>query len=84
MGKKIKKKFEFSKVLVIIAIIIFAGYGMYSGIRYYTLVQLAIQTGENVIIPDPSLAVACVGGILGSILTYVLYQGSLKWSLNSN
>jgi len=25
------------------------------------------------IMPDSSLAVACVGGILGSILTYVLY-----------
>jgi len=36
--KKVKTKIEFSKILVIVAVTIFAGYGIYSGMRYYNLI----------------------------------------------
>lgn len=78
-----KKKFEFSKLLVVIAVLIFAGTAIWSMIEYYTLVKVAIENGSDVI-PDSTLAVTCITTILGTILSYCLYQGALKLSLNKN
>lgn len=51
--------------------------------EYYGLVKLAIEIGSD-ILPDASLPVTCISVILGSILSYFLYQFGLKASLNKN
>lgn len=75
-----KKKIEFSKIITLLAIMIFAGYGVWSGIEYYRLCQQAIALGSTM--PDPTLAVTCVTTIIASIGSYCLYQFGLKNSRN--
>lgn len=74
------KKFEFSKFLTLFAVIIFALYGVWSGIEYYKLCKIAITCGGQM--PDAILAVTCVTTILGALLSYALYQFGLKNSRN--
>jgi len=80
---KSKKKIEFSKLLVIFVITILTLIGIWSIVEYYILVKLAIETNSSVL-PDCTLPVTCITTILGAILTYCLYQGALKTSLNKN
>lgn len=75
-----KKKFEFSKLITLLVILIFAIYGVWVGIEYYALAKLAIQL--NSIMPESTLAVVCVTTILGAVLSYCLYQWGLKNSRN--
>lgn len=79
--KKKFKKFEFSKLLAALVIIAVGVIGAYSIFAYYSLVSAAIAAGAAVI-PDASLPIACVGTILGALLTYCLYQFGLKNSRN--
>lgn len=74
------KKFEFSKIITLLTILIFTLYGVWSGIEYYSLAKLAIET--NSIMPDSTLATTCVTTILGAVLAYCLYQWGLKNSRN--
>ena len=82
-NKEQKSKLEFSKVLTILIILIVGAVGVWSVIEYYRLVNLAIET-QSMVTPDVSLPVTCIGTILGALLSYALYQGSLKISLNRN
>lgn len=77
---KNNKKVEWSKVATGLIILFFAGYGIWSGLRYYQLCQLAIET--NSMMPDATLAVTCVTTILAALLSYCLYQWGLKNSRN--
>lgn len=74
------KKIEFSKLVTLLAVFIFAGYGVWAGMKYYELCQMAIM--NNSIMPDATLAVTCVTTILGALLSYCLYQFGLKNSRN--
>lgn len=74
------KKFEFSKILVSIVILIVAGYGIWSGIEYYHLAKIAIASNSTM--PEATLATTCVTTILGAVLSYCLYQWGLKNSRN--
>ena len=80
---KKKSNFEFSKALTVAIVVIMASIGIWSIIKYYVLVELAINN-ESSVLPDVSLPVACITTILGALLSYALYQGSLKISLNRN
>lgn len=75
-----KKKFEFSKFITMLIIVIFAAYGVWSGIEYYRLARIAIE--NNSMMPDTTLAVTCVTTLLGAVLAYCLYQWGLKNSRN--
>jgi len=77
------KKIEFSKILVMAAIIVLFAIGVWSIIYYYALAELAIENDVSVL-PDSAIPIACITTILGAILSYCLYQGLLKNSLNKN
>ena len=68
-----KNKIEFSKVLS--AIIVAVGIG--TVVAYYW----AIFAGHE---PDGAVAIAGITEILGAALSYTVYQGKLKTSLNNN
>ena len=78
---KKKKKVEWSKVFTFIIALLFAFYGMFCGIKYYTLCEQSIVAGNGTY-PDATLAVTCVTTVLGSLLSYLLYNGALKASRN--
>lgn len=80
---KKRKKIEWSKLFATIIALIIGTYGMWCGYEYYRLVKLAIET-ESSTMPDSTLAVTCVTAVLGCLLTYLLYQGTLKTSLNKH
>ena len=79
--KEFLKKVEFSKLLCGIVAAVTVIVAIYSTLRYYSLVELAIETGSGVA-PDPIVAVTSVGTILGAVLSYCLYQFGLKNSRN--
>jgi len=79
----VKHKTEFSKKLCIAAVIIFTGVAIYSILAYYYLMRLAIET-QSPVTPDASLPIAGITSILAAVLSYCLYQGALKTSLNKN
>ena len=81
--KKEKKKIEWSKLFATIIAIVIGGYGIWCGVEYYRLVRIAMEM-ESPIMPDSTLAVTCVTAVIGTLLTYLLYQGALKTSLNKN
>jgi len=76
------KKFEFSKFISAIVITISTGISIWSIIKYYSLIELAIESNNNYITPNASLPIAAIGTILGTILSYCLYQFGLKNSRN--
>ena len=76
-----KKKIEFSKIVTAVVITIFASIAVWSMGAYYTLVKLAIQSG-NEILPDATLPVTCITTILGAVISYCLYQFGLKANRN--
>ena len=82
MMKNKKKKIETSKLMAGVVIVSFGIYGIWCGIEYYILTKLAIE--NNTEMPDPTLAVTCVTTVLAALLSYCLYNGILKNSLNKN
>lgn len=78
---KKKKKIEFSKVACCIAFIVFLVLGVWMVLKYYSLVQSAIELGADVM-PDASLPIAGISFILAPLVSYLLYQGNLKNSRN--
>ena len=82
MMKNKKKKIETSKLMAGVVIVSFGVYGIWCGIEYYILTKLAIE--NNTEMPDPTLAVTCVTTVLAALLSYCLYNGILKNSLNKN
>jgi len=77
---KKKKKIEWSKLFCSLIAAIFAVYGIWCGIEYYTLCRLAIETSSEM--PEPTLAVVNVSTVIASLLSYLLYQMGLKNSRN--
>lgn len=75
------KKIEFSKVLCGFAFVALLILGVWMVVRYYNLAQVAIENG-SVNMPDAALPIAGVSMIIAPIVSYVLYQGSLKNSRN--
>lgn len=73
-----ERKFEFSKLMVLLCFLI----GIGSIVAYYLMIRLAILTPNCVVIPDSALAVTGMSEIVGSVLSYFLYQGFLKNSRN--
>lgn len=55
-------------------------YGIWCGIKYYELCELAIE--YNTILPDATLAVTSVTTVIASLMSYLLYQMGLKNSRN--
>lgn len=76
------KKFEWSKFFTLIVGAICITYAVWSGYRYYQLCELAII--NNSTMPDASLPIAGITGLLGSVFSYLTYQGVLKSSLNKH
>jgi len=74
---------EFSKLMCIVAVVVFTLVAIYSIGEYYVLVKMAIENDCSVL-PDASLPIAGITGILAAVLSYCLYQGGLKASLNKN
>ena len=66
-----KKKKEFSKVIMAIILI----FGLANGVMYHFEILRGFQ-------PDPALAVQSVVTIVGSFVSYVLYSFGLKNSRN--
>ena len=79
-------KTEFSKLFCVLVALAIGAYGVWTGIRYYQLTEMAIQLsgGAYTVMPPTDLAVVCVSGILVSLLSYLAYNGFLKNSLNKN
>ena len=78
---KSKTKKEFSKIVCSIASIIFAFIGCWMIWKYYSLVELAIQSGSGST-PDSALPIAGITAIITPIISYLLYQAKLKNSRN--
>lgn len=75
-----KKKIEWSKFFCAAIALCFGLYGVWCGIEYYRLSKIAIETASTM--PDATLAVTCVTTVIASLVSYLLYQGSLKNSRN--
>lgn len=78
-----KKKKEWSKCITAAVSLICTLIAIWCIASYYHLTKLAILTNSTVI-PDVTLPVTAITCLLGSILSYLIYQGSLKLSLNKN
>ena len=78
-----KKKVEFSKVLSAVVVAILTGVAIYSIVEYYILLEKAIETDSTMML-DASLPIASITSILAVVLSYCLYQGLLKNSLNKH
>ena len=76
-----KKKLEFSKAACTVAFVVLLLLGVWMVLRYYSLVQLAIASGADVL-PDASLPIAGISFILAPLISYLLYQLGLKNSRN--
>ena len=74
------KKLEWSKLFSSIIAFSFGIYGIWCGIKYYQLCELAILNGAA--LPESSLAVTCVTTVIAALVSYLLYQGGLKNSRN--
>lgn len=78
-----KKKKEWSKCITAAVSLICTLIAIWCIASYYHLIQLAILN-NSAVIPDVTLPVTAITCLLGSILSYLIYQGSLKLSLNKN
>lgn len=76
-----KKNAEWSKIFAGLIAFCFGGFGIWATIRYYNLIQLAIET-QSAVIPDASLPVAFVTIVIAALMSYLLYQAGLKNSRN--
>lgn len=81
--KKVKKKKEYSKIITSFIIMIFVSIAVWSMYEYYILVRLAIEL-QSVNMPDATLPVTSITTILGAAMSYFIYQGYLKGSLNKH
>lgn len=81
MSKKNKKHFEFAKLVCGFIIAISGAVGVYAILKYYWLVEKAIEMNA-VALPDGSVAVAAIGTIIGAFISYCFYQFGLKNSRN--
>lgn len=73
-------KMEWSKKFAGTMALALGAYGIWCGIRYYELCELAIECGS--IMPDVTLAVTSVSTVIASLMSYLLYQMGLKNSRN--
>lgn len=80
MGKRQIHK-EFSKRLCVVASFVFVLLGGWMIWKYYSLVELAIQTGSGST-PDSALPIAGITAIITPVISYLLYQAKLKDSRN--
>lgn len=78
-----KKKKEWSKCITAAVSLICTLIAIWCIASYQQLIKLAIINNSTVI-PDVTLPVTAITCLLGSILSYLIYQGSLKLSLNKN
>ena len=78
--KKSKKKVEWSKFFSTVIALFFGVYGIWCGVQYYELCREAIQLCAPM--PDVTLAVVSVTVVIGSLISYLLYQAGLKNSRN--
>ena len=74
---------EWSKKFSGIVAGIFGFFAIWATVRYYKLVELAI-TSQSVIVPDATLPVAFVTTVIGSLISYLIYQAKLKDSRNKH
>lgn len=74
------KKVEWSKKFCALIALGFGIYGIWCGVQYYCLCKLAIENFSTM--PDATLAVTCVGTVIASLVSYLLYQAGLKNSRN--
>lgn len=82
MGKRFKKtKKEFSKIMCVVASLVFVCVGVWMIWRYYSLVELAIQMDSSNV-PDAALPIAGITSILVPFISYLMYQFRLKNSRN--
>lgn len=79
MNRRIKKA-EWSKKFAGFMALALGVYGVWCGVKYYQLCELAIE--YNSIMPDATLAVTSVSTVLASLMSYLLYQMGLKNSRN--
>ena len=79
MRRRVKKT-EWSKRFAGFMALALGIYGIWCGIKYYQLCELAIE--YNSIMPDATLAVTSVSTVLASLMSYLLYQMGLKNSRN--
>ena len=75
------KKFEFSKLICGIILVVIGLTGVFTIFFHEYLQYLSIQAGGSYI-PSDTLPVTCVSVILGTFASYCLYQLGLKISRN--
>lgn len=78
-----RKKFEWSKFITTIVCIICTFISIWCIYTYFELCKLAIMYNSTSM-PDATLPVTSITALLGSILSYLIYQATLKNSLNKN
>ena len=78
--KKYLSKLEWSKKFAGAIALALGLYGIWCGIKYYELCELAIEYGT--MMPDATLAVTSVTTVIASLMSYLLYQMGLKNSRN--
>lgn len=78
-----RKKFEWSKFITTIVCIICTFISIWCIYTYFELCKLAIMYNA-MSMPDATLPVTSITALLGSILSYLIYQATLKNSLNKN
>lgn len=84
MTKRLKAtKKEFSKIFSTSVCIFCAVIGTYMIIRYYDLVNKAIETG-SMVTPDAALPIAGITSIFAPFIGYIIYQAKLKSSANAH
>jgi hypothetical protein len=74
------RKIEWSKKFCSLIALGFGVYGIWCGIQYYRLCEIALEC--EAVAPDPTLAVTCVTTVIASLVSYLLYQAGLKNSRN--
>ena len=72
-----KKKIEISKLLCGLILAVSGGVGIYTIIKYFSLVEYAIAMGAQVI-PDGTVPVAAISIIVSAFVSYCMYQFGLK------
>lgn len=79
--QKPHKKIEFSKIVCVIAFLVFLLLGAWMIWRYYNLTALAIEADSSAM-PDAALPIAGITFIFAPILSYLTYQAGLKMNRN--
>ena len=81
MAKQKSLKKEFSKIMCVLTSAVLCFLGMWMIWKYYSLVELAIQTNSSNT-PDAALPIAGITAIITPLVSYLLYQARLKNSRN--